>query len=101
MSDVTIESLQQELANEKNNSKGLYAQLEATKQMFNEMLNSNMQLRASAVLITQSNQELVVEKSKLMDEVATHKQHALALITKINDLTIPETETILDHCIEG
>ena len=57
-----------------DNVKGLEAQLNATKQMFNESMASNLQLRSSNILFQQNLQELHKEigelKAKLSESPA-------------------------------
>ena len=50
MSDE-LESLKKDLQQHKDGIDGLLAQLDAHKQMFNESLNSNLQLRAQNLLL--------------------------------------------------
>ncbi len=61
--------LQNELDQAKLTIKGLNAQLEATKQIANESLASNLQLRTNVVLFQQANQELNQEIHVLKDKL--------------------------------
>lgn len=65
--------------------KGLQAQLEASKQMFNEQLNNVHLLRTQIVLFQQQAQEDALEKKRLDDNVK-------ALTQKILELTPPKGE---------
>ena len=85
MSDVTIESLQKDLNTANDNIKGLLAQLEAAKQMVNEGLSSNLQLRTNLNLFQQANQEYLNENHKLRSTVD-------ALSKKILELAPPKVE---------
>lgn len=80
MSEVTIESLQKQTKEMADHIRGLVAQLEASKQMLNEQLASNLQLRTNLNIFGQANQEYLVNEGKLKGEIE-------ALISKINELT--------------
>lgn len=60
-----MQAVHNTLEEAKNNIKGLEAQLNATKQMFNESMASNLQLRSSNILFQQNLQELHKELNEL------------------------------------
>ncbi len=97
MSEVTIETVQKELVQANNNIKGLIAQLEASKQMLNEQLASNLQLRTNMHMFNQANQEFVKDNSKLKQEADNLKQHIITLVAKVNELT-PTTDPLAGEC---
>jgi len=70
--------------------KGLTAQLDATKQMLNESLANQLQLRSSLIIMQQSNQEFCKEIANLKGD----KEKLLAQVTeldaKVSALTTPE-----------
>lgn len=70
MSDATIEQVKNELEQTKTHMKGVVAQLEAIKQMYNESLQSAIQLRSNVILFQQANQELNQENHVLKDQLA-------------------------------
>ncbi len=61
--------LQNQLDQANMNIKGLYAQLDATKQMLNEHLAANLQLRTNIVLLQQTNKDLSDETNVLKNQV--------------------------------
>jgi len=62
MSEITIERLQEKI-------KTLNAEFQATKQMGNELLNSNHQLRTNLIMFQQAHQELAQVNAKLSEEI--------------------------------
>jgi chromosome segregation ATPase len=78
--------LQNELEIAKSNIKGLTAQLDAAKQMINEILASNLQLRTNVVLFQQSYQEVNQEKHVLKQELEVQTNQVTYLTNKIPDL---------------
>jgi len=109
MSEVTIESLQNEIEQHKLNAKGLIAQIEATKGMLNENLDANLKFRASLVMYAQANKEFIEENAKLKKDIETHKAQIVGLASellsfkndKVIDLSKPQNgvEVTLDHCV--
>jgi predicted nuclease with TOPRIM domain len=102
MSEVDMK-LQKELELATNNIKGLIAQLEATKQMLNEQLASNLQLRTNVHMFANANKEFVDHNSQLQKEIENLKQHIITLATKINELTPkpelpPTTDSLAGDC---
>ena len=87
MSEVTIESLQAELATAKghvkqlaDNIKGLVAQLEASKQMLNEQLASNLHIRTNLQIFGNANKEYLENEARLNSIIAE-------LNKKVDELT--------------
>ena len=74
-----------ELLNAQNQVKGLSAQLEAIKQMYNESIQSQIQIRSSCVIFQMQIQDYIKEIANLKKE-------------KI-DLT-SENESLLARCTE-
>jgi len=86
MSD--LQSLQNELTLANNNNKGLMAQLDAAKQMVNEQMNTNLQLRTSLNISQQNIQELLAANE-------THRKQVIALSSKLLELQpIPQPEEL-------
>jgi hypothetical protein len=88
MSDVNVESLTKELEDTKNQLKGLNAQSEASKQMLNDSLALNHQLRTNLILLQQIHQE-AVNKNQGLDFL--NKQ----LSAKVLELTPVVTEELV------
>lgn len=81
MSDLNVDLQQANM-----NIKGLTAQLDATKQMVNEILASNLQFRTNQIILQQAHQEIAVEKSGLMNQVEMHKAEIEVLKAKVLEL---------------
>lgn len=62
-----MSDLEKQLKQANDNVKGLAAQLEATKQMYNGSLQNEMQLRSNLVLLQQDNGELRNQNKALAD----------------------------------
>lgn len=77
MSEQTIEQMKAELDQAKNNFKGLCAQLDATKQMMNEQLASNLQLRSTIIIFQNAHKENMDECAKLKTENEALKDQIL------------------------
>jgi chromosome segregation ATPase len=77
MNDVT--KLQQELDQSKSTIKGLMAQFDAAKQMFNETSATCLQLRTHLTLLNSNYQDLVNKNSELQAELAKVKSEYEAL----------------------
>jgi len=84
------EELQKEITTLKDQIKGVQAQLNASKQMFNETLEVNLNLRTNIILYQQAHQESLDKNKTLMDSVSTLSNEILELKAKIKELT-PET----------
>lgn len=69
MSQEIIDQLTQELANYKTGVDGLNAQLDATKQMFNECSIASLNLRTSNILLQRKVQELSEKNNKLQQDL--------------------------------
>lgn len=88
MSEVSKEvALQNELNVANNNIKGLIAQLEASKQMCNELIQVSFQLRTNIVLMQQNSQEEAKKKCELEAHAASLKAQLHALSEKVLELS--------------
>ena len=86
MTDIKIE---QQLENANNNIKGLNAQLEACKQMLNEYIAQNLQLRTNLVMCAQLNEEA----NKNINDLKTQ---LVKLGAELAELKAKEEPTILE-----
>lgn len=87
--NVEIKNLQNIIAGKDKGIDGLQAQLEATKQAFNEMLNGNMQLRTHIILMQKDGQKLLAElealkkeSARLLEMTKAPKQSIMSEVTK-------------------
>lgn len=101
MTNVTLEQVQQELEaakqelkQNKDNIKGLVAQLEATKGMFNEQLAANLQLRTNLNLFLEANKEFTQENEKLKKDIEGKTAQVQTLAAKVLELTQPKLEPV-------
>ncbi len=91
MTDVT--KLQQELDMANNNVKGLIAQLEASKQFCNELLQSTHHLRTNLILLQQNAQEDAKKKTELQSHIDTLAAQILALTKpKVEEVQAEEVQ---------
>jgi uncharacterized protein YlxW (UPF0749 family) len=81
MTDVNLEMLQKENADLKNQVQqgkagvdGLLAQLDATKQMYNEGMNQQLQLRTSNIMLQKAAQELQAKVNEFQKQVDSLNQ---------------------------
>lgn len=58
--------------------KGLAAQLEASKQMFNEAIQVNHHLRTNIFIFQQDQQQLIQDRTNLLNELSQYQQQAPA-----------------------
>lgn len=66
---MSLENLQKELEGQKMLVKNVNAQLQAMTQMFNDTTNSNLQTRATIILLQQNNIELLQQKNTACSEL--------------------------------
>jgi len=97
MSDVTTEKLQADLDQANMQIKGLSAQLESVKQMFNESLETSIQLRSTLFLVRQSHQEIANEKQELTKMLEMSDTHIKDLANKLSELTSSKVEPIMEN----
>ena len=96
------EQLHKELKDAKDNTKGLLAQLEATKQMLNENLATCLQLRTNMHILSGQLQEAFVELSDLKRIKLENEKQIVELAQKINELTAKqECPVTQDDCVAG
>lgn len=74
------EQLQNELNQHKQAVDGLLAQLDATKAMFNDTMNSNLQLRTNQIMLQK-------ECQKLNTQLADKDKQIESLNQQLNDAT--------------
>ena len=91
MTDVT--KLQSDLEIANNNMKGLIAQLEASKQFCNELLQSTHQLRTNLVLLQQNAQDDAKKKCELQTQVDNLQAYTVKLAAEIESLK-PKVEEV-------
>lgn len=84
-----MSDLENEIVQAKENIKGLIAQLDAAKQLVNEGLASNLQLRTNLNLFNQLHQELVQKNSQLMQDIETIRAQNFALSERVLALSPP------------
>jgi methyl-accepting chemotaxis protein len=80
--------LKQQVEAERNNAKGLNAQLDACKQMFNDGSASILQLRTQLNLVNGNMQEMTRKIASDAKELEDNKNQIAALMKQITDLTV-------------
>jgi hypothetical protein len=66
--------------------KGLFAQLEAAKQMVNEGLQTSLQLRATLHIFQADNKDLARQKETMQKQIDMHKAQIVELSKKVLEL---------------
>jgi chromosome segregation ATPase len=83
MSDLEIKQLQDHV-------KGLSAQLDACKQMFNETSNANLNMRSHIIVLNQHIQEQDGKLKSLADANQNLIKEVMELKSKLEPVAIPE-----------
>lgn len=87
-----LDQVKKELENYKQHCKGLGANSDAAKQMFNDCTNTNLTLRTNLILVQQAHNELAQKNEKLQKELDTVKAQASVLAAKVLELSPPKND---------